>query len=619
MRALIAFDDPARDRGLIDVALAIADDVLLASVIAVGEEAPLASAQTEARARRRALDAMVRSANAAGRVRVLVTVARQGWQAITDAVTKERPDLLIVGWRRPGPELFGTSIDEILRDPPCDVAIVKGSFARARRLLVPVRGGRYAQLAVSVALAFARRRLGRVTLLHVMAARTDDRWRGALYGALGGPAFDDRIDQVVGRAGDPAEVIGEELATHDAVVIGATGREGSPDPLGPVGQSVVRSGRPAIVVRTKTPVASSIFLRRTELPVDRAERSRAVGEIVDKWFVENTFASTEFADLRRLLEAKTRQRVRISVGLPTLNEEATIGRVVRAVRSRLIERFPIIDELVIVDSGSDDRTREIGRAEGVPVYVHQEILPELGAFRGKGEALWKSLHVLTGDIVVWIDTDISNIHPKFVYGILGPLLMRPEIAFVKAFYRRPLHLGGELQATGGGRVTELSARPILNLFFPELSGMVQPLSGEQGGRRSLLEQLPFFSGYGVETGLLIDILQRAGLSAIAQVDMRQRIHRNQSLYALSKMSFEILQVALRRVGEARGERLLEDANATMKLISDDDGGQFHLELQDIVAIERPPMITVPAYVEARARVIRDRGMEGAARAAAGYG
>ncbi|MFN2519491.1 MAG: glucosyl-3-phosphoglycerate synthase [Candidatus Limnocylindria bacterium] len=602
MRALIAFDDPTRDRGLIEVAIAVADDVLLASVIVVGEDAPLASAQTEARARRRALDAMVRSAGAAGSVRVLVTVARRGWQAIVEAVKKERPDLLIVGWRRSGSELFGISIDEILRDPPCDVAIVKGSFARARHLLVPVRGGRYAQLAVRVALALARRRSGRVTLLHVMAGAGDDRWRGALYGALGGPAFDARIDQVASRAGEPVAVIADELSAHDAIVIGATGREGSPDPLGPVGQSVIRSGRPAIVVRTKTPVASSIFLPRTDLPLDRAERSRAIGEIVDKWFVENTFASSEFADLRRLFDAKTRQRLRISVGLPTLNEEATIGRVVRAVRSRLVERFPIIDELVIIDSGSDDRTREIGRAEGVPVFVHQEVLPEMGAHRGKGEALWKSLHVLTGDIVIWIDTDISNIHPKFVYGILGPLLMRPEIAFVKAFYRRPLHLGGELQATGGGRVTELSARPILNLFFPELSGMVQPLSGEQGGRRSLLEQLPFFTGYGVETGLLIDILQRAGLSAIAQVDMKQRIHRNQSLYALSKMSFEILQVALRRVGEARGERLLEDANATMKLISDDDGGQFHLELQDIAAIERQPMITVPAYVEARARL-----------------
>src|SRR5207253_4556115 len=143
-------------------------------------------------------------------------------------------------------------------------------------------------------------------------------------------------------------------------------------------------------------------------------------------------------------------------------------------------------------------------------------------------------------------TDVSNAHPKFVYGVLGPLLQRPEIQFIKAFYQRPIRVGGELQATGGGRVTELAARPMLNLFFPELSGVVQPLSGEQGGRRALLEQLPFFNTYGIETGLLIDTLQRAGLGAIAQVDMKMRIHRNQYIYALSKQAFKILQVAMRR-------------------------------------------------------------------------
>ena len=230
------------------------------------------------------------------------------------------------------------------------------------------------------------------------------------------------------------------------------------------------------------------------MPADRAERSKVIGEIVDKWFVQNTFSSSEFADLRKLVEAKERQNIRISVGLPTLNEEATIARVIRAIRTRLVERFPLVDEIVVIDSDSTDRTREIARAEGVPVHIHSQILPDTGTYVGKGEALWKSLHVLSGDIVVWVDTDISNTHPKFVYGVVGPLLMRPDLQFVKAFYQRPLHIGGELQATGGGRVTELAARPILNLFFPELSGMVQPLSGEQGGRRATLEQLPFFTG-----------------------------------------------------------------------------------------------------------------------------
>ena len=595
MKCLVAIIDPERDRPAVDLALALAagDEVILASVIEVPEGETLASVQPEARRLRRTLDQLARGE---AHVRTLVTVARQGWQAIQEAVATERPELLILSWRRPGWDLLGTTIEDVLRAPPCDIAVVKGPFSRARRVLVPVRGGRYADLAAKVAIGWARARSGSVTLLHVRSAA---RHTPTLYQLLGDRALDERVDRLVTRTGDPAEVITEELAEHDAIAFGATGRAGQEDPLGPVGQSIVASARAAVIVRTAVPVTPSAFAAKSPLPADRAERSRVIGELVDKWFVQNTFASSEFADLRRLVEAKERQSLRISVGLPTLNEEATIARVIRAIRTRLVERFPLVDEIVVIDSDSKDRTRELARAEGVPVHIHSQILPGTGTYVGKGEALWKSLHVLTGDIIVWIDTDVSNTHPKFVYGVLGPLLMRPDLQFVKAFYQRPLHIGSELQATGGGRVTELSARPILNLFFPELSGMVQPLSGEQGGRRATLEQLPFFTGYGVETGLLIDILQRAGLGAIAQVDMKQRIHRNQDLLALSKMSFEILQVALKRVGEAHGQRLWEDANATIKLITAQEDGRLRLELYDIVATERPPMATVPEYIAAR--------------------
>jgi len=601
MKVCVAIADPARDRGLIDVAGALAgsgtpDEIVLVSVIEVSDGGTLAAAQPEARARRRQITALAEEFTGPTRIRTIVTVARQGWTAVAETVAKERPDLLLVGWRRPGWDVLGTTIEDILRDPPCDLAVVKGPVARAKRLLIPVRGGRYAELAASLGVTLARARDGSVTLLHVVAEdRAGRRTRSTPYQMLGERAFDPAVDQILTRVGDASEIIGEELTTHDAVVIGAGGGN---TPLGPVGQSVVTAARAAVIVRTRTPVASSIFSGPSALPVDRAARSAAIGELVDTWFVENTFSSAEFANLRRLVEAKERQGLRISVGLPTLNEEATVAKVIRVIRSRLMERFPLVDEIVVIDSDSADRTRDIARAEGVPVHIHQQTLPELGAYRGKGEAMWKSLHVLTGDLIVWIDTDVTNIHPKFVYGILGPLLLRPEIAFVKAFYRRPLNVGGELQATGGGRVTELAARPLLNLFFPELSGMIQPLAGEQGGRRALLERLPFFTGYGVETGLLIDTLERAGLRSIAQVDMKQRIHRNQSLMALSKMAFEIMQVAMKRAAGGRGERLLDEANSTMKLVSAETAG-FHLELQDITTIERPPMITVPEYLRGR--------------------
>jgi nucleotide-binding universal stress UspA family protein len=597
MKCLVAIVDPERDRAVVDLAVALAagEELILVSAIEVPEGDALASVQPEARRLRRTLDQLV-PANA--RARTLVTVARQGWQAIQETVANERPDLLLLSWRRPGWDLLGTTIEDVLRNPPCDIAVVKGPLSRARRMLVPVRGGRYADLAAKVAIGWARARGGGVTLLHV---RTPGRRTPTLYQLLGERTLDDRVDRLITRTGDPADVINEELAEHDAIAFGATGRKDQEDPLGPVGQAIVAKARAAVIVRTATPVSAELTIPLPTLPADRADRSRVIGEIVDKWFVQNTFSSTEFADLRRLVEAKERQGLTISVGLPTLNEEATVRRVIRAIRTRLMERFQLVDEIVVIDSDSDDRTREIAREEGVPVHIHSQILPGAGSYVGKGEALWKSLHVLRGDIVVWIDTDVSNAHPKFVYGIVGPLLMRPDLQFVKAFYQRPLRVDGELQATGGGRVTELTARPILNLFFPELSGMVQPLSGEQGGRRALLEQLPFFTGYGIETGLLIDTLQRAGLGAIAQVDMKQRIHRNQTLLALSKMSFEILQVALRRVGEAHGERLWDEANSSIKLITPEEGGKLHLEMHDIIATERPPMATVPAYISSRAR------------------
>jgi len=251
---------------------------------------------------------------------------------------------------------------------------------------------------------------------------------------------------------------------------------------------------------------------------------------------------------------------------------------------------------VLVDSGSTDATRETAAALDVPVYVHQEVLPQVGARSGKGEALWKSLYLTTGDIVIWVDTDIVNIHPRFVYGLVGPLILHPELQFVKGFYRRPLRVGNKMQAGGGGRVTELTARPLLNLFFPELSGVIQPLSGEYGGRRKALEQMVFSSGYGVEIGLLIDVFERFGLGALAQVDLEERIHHNQPLESLSKMSFAIIQTVIRRIEKRYGTRLLEDVNTSMKLIRYGQQGLM-LEVEEIAEAERPAMIELAEYRE----------------------
>jgi glucosyl-3-phosphoglycerate synthase len=361
--------------------------------------------------------------------------------------------------------------------------------------------------------------------------------------------------------------------------------------IGPVADRILHDS-PAGVMVVKT---------RRSLPEDlHSERmgQTAISVLVDKWFAENTFHADEFTDLDQLLALKRQQGVNISVAMPALNEEATVGNVISTIKSALMDAVPLLDEIVLMDSDSVDDTRLIASGLGVPVHIHQQTLPHYGARHGKGEALWKSLYVTSGDILVWIDTDIANVHPRFVYGLLGPLLVNPRLQFVKGFYRRPLRVGDRIQAGGGGRVTELTARPLLNLFYPELSGIIQPLSGEYGGRRKALECLPFSSGYGVEIGLLIDMMEIYGLNAIAQVDLLERVHHNQLLESLSKMSFAIIQTVMRKMERRFGRNFLEEVNKTMKLIHY-EAGRFSLDIEEIAELERPPMIDLPEYQEKR--------------------
>jgi glycosyltransferase involved in cell wall biosynthesis len=372
------------------------------------------------------------------------------------------------------------------------------------------------------------------------------------------------------------------------VVMGAAARPApAPTSLGPVTDRVLSECTAGVVVvKTQRPVPA--------VPESEVAGAEAISILVDKWFAENTFHAREFADLNHLLALKHKQDLTISLALPALNEEATVGKVIQTVKQALMDQVPLLDEIVLIDSDSTDRTREIAADLGVPVFIHQEILPAYGVRTGKGEALWKSLYVTRGDLLVWIDTDIVNIHPRFVYGVLGPLLVNPRIQFVKGFYRRPLKVGDKVQAGGGGRVTELTARPLLNLFYPELSGLVQPLSGEYGGRRAALERLPFYCGYGVETGLLIDVLERYRLPAIAQVDLVERVHHNQPLEALSKMSFAIIQAVIHKLEHRYGRAFLDDVNKTMKLIRYGAHG-YSLDVVEIIEKERPPMIEIPEY------------------------
>lgn len=315
----------------------------------------------------------------------------------------------------------------------------------------------------------------------------------------------------------------------------------------------------------------------------------------DWWLRERTFHHSQFSNPEELEKLKVEQGLTISLIFPTLNEEKTIARHIRVLKKALLQRHHLVDEIGIVDSGSVDRTREIAKKHGIKVFLADECLPELMPHKGKGENLWKSLYLFKGDILVWVDADIRNIHPRFVYGLIGPILFNPEIGYVKAFYRRPLRVGHKMVA-GGGRVTELLVRPFLNLLYPDLAMLAQPLSGEYAGRRSILERLPFFTGYGVEMGLLIDIEQRFGIRCIAQVDMDVRVHRNQGIESLRRMSYVILSVLMRRSEQLGKIALLEGVGRQLHLIRR-EGADYFYDAEEIRGRERPPILSVPAYQE----------------------
>jgi glucosyl-3-phosphoglycerate synthase len=569
------------------------ETVSLLGLVPVAPDESLSTGAIRAQALRRSLQ----SYSIGSVLKTLVT--HDPWTELRDFIVRDGPDLLMLPWPS-APKALGTEVDEIFADLPCDLCLVRGIIGDPKSILVPVRGGPHSELTLRLALAGAAEHTS-IRSLHIRTPRLAlTAWQkrevrkqdAAFRGIASVLANLPEVEQVHLDTEHPASNILHYSKKADLVIMGATASHSpSSAPLGETAERVMnQSSAAVIVVKTKR-----------KMPADTASEvagQRAISVLVDKWFGENTYHADEFADLDRLRELKERQGLTISLALPALNEEKTVGKVIKVTKSALMDETRLVDEIVLIDSGSTDKTRQIASDLGVPVYIHQEILPKYGARPGKGEALWKSLHVARGDLIFWIDTDIANINPRFVYGLIGPLLTDPELQFVKGFYRRPIRRAGQVQAGEGGRVTELTARPLLNLFYPELSGIVQPLSGEYGGRRTALETLGFFSGYGVETGLLIDIFEKYGLAAIGQVDLQERIHHNQPLQALSMMSFAIIQVVISKLERRYGRQILEDVNKTMKLIRFEEE-RFFLDVQDLIEQERPPIKTLVEYQSGR--------------------
>jgi glucosyl-3-phosphoglycerate synthase len=637
-RILLPLANPRTARDLVRIGAGISNgrptEITALGIVEVPEGVSLSEGATQARTARRLLQRVLDFGDEEGvEIRTMVRIGRRAADGVIEAVGEESTDLVIFGWGGPpspaaaaraeaegrrrasDPPVFSPTIDAVVRESPSDIAVVKQrGVERVKSILVPVRGGPHAELAMRLARDLGKRFGAQVVVLHVVPKGIGEvackREQEALDRFVAEHGAGRRVKGLLLEATSVRTAIIRESANHDLVLMGASAHPSNAAPdgrflFGTVADAVASRAKPTvIVVKTKQRLAMATFeqLRAAEGTLAAAdayvEQSRSLPIVVDKWFAENTFHASEFSDIRRLVELKEKQGLTVSLGLPTLNEEKTIGLVIRRVRGALMERYPLIDQLVVVDSDSTDRTVEIATELGVQVERHSRILREVGSYVGKGEALWKSLHVLDGDIVAWIDTDIRNIQPRFVFGLIGPLLREPRIQYVKGFYKRPIKEGDKLVSEGGGRVTELMARPFLNLFFPELSGIIQPLSGEYAGRRAVLESVPFFTGYAVETGLLIDILESVGLSAIGQVDLERRIHRNQPLGNLSQMSYVILQAAIRKLEERHRIELLTEMGRGMKQIIQEQD-RFSLEVREIGDELRPPMKSIPAYQERR--------------------
>jgi nucleotide-binding universal stress UspA family protein len=569
------------------IAQIIAKEVILVGVVPIGEHASISAGAQEARKVRKRLLSLSRGPSI--RFKSTVIVSETPWEDLKSVISNEKPDLLMIEWED-GQVSSGIPVPDILSNSLCNLAIVRGAKpVKLEHALIAVRGGPFAELAFQIGMGLHSSQMD-VLHLALQGAVNDAPFKGLKHILRNLPEVNLRSITTE----DAVRTIFEESQHYDIVILGATASTSMRGSiLGPVAEKLLRES-PSTVMVVKTCRPASEFIS------DERAGVRAISILVDKWFAESTFHADEFSDLAQLKDLKEKQGSTISLAMPALNEEKTVGRVITTIKKALMEDVPLLDEIVLIDSNSTDHTREIAEELGIPVYIHQELLPELGARHGKGEALWKSLLVTRGDIVAWIDTDIVNIHPRFVYGIIGPLLLNKNVQFVKGFYRRPIRVGGKIQAGGGGRVTELTARPLLNLFYPELSGVVQPLAGEYAGRREALEKTSFFSGYGVETGLLIDMFEGYGLRSIAQVDLLERVHHNQELEALGKMSFAIIQTVLRRL-ESRYERsIIEDVNKTMKLIRRTGNGYF-LDVEEVAELERPPMDSIAAYLESHMR------------------
>ena len=323
------------------------------------------------------------------------------------------------------------------------------------------------------------------------------------------------------------------------------------------------------------------------MPVDAVE-----------WFKHRSYDYRQYSDLGALARRKRELGLTVSAVLPCRNVADSVGGIVDVIHE-VNERSgenALVNQILAVDADSADGTAEVAASRGAEVYSENELMSNHGGAHGKGDAMWRSLSVARGDLVMYIDADTRDFKPQLVYGILGPILEVPEVRFVKAAYRRPFKSHEAIEQDGGGRVTELTTKPLFNLFYPELTGFVQPLAGEFVADRELFGSIPFLTGYAVETGIMIDVLKKVGLDAMAQVDLGARQNRHQPLRDLSRMSYSVLRAVARRLRQEGRLNQTRDPSLPDSLfqfsdyrhaVATTDGLQLQEYVEELV--ERPPI------------------------------
>jgi glucosyl-3-phosphoglycerate synthase len=321
---------------------------------------------------------------------------------------------------------------------------------------------------------------------------------------------------------------------------------------------------------------------------------------VTEWFEQRSYRHEEFEDVESLAHRKRGLDLTVSLVLPGRNVADTVGGIIEQITD-LNERTPLVDQILVVDADSADGTAQVAASKGAEVYSENELLSYYGGAHGKGDAMWRSLSVTKGDLVMYADADTRDFKPQFVYGTLGPILTVPGVRFVKAAYRRPFKSHETVELDGGGRVTELITKPLFNLFYPELTGFVQPLAGEFVADKELFSSIPFLTGYAVETGIMIDVLKKVGLEAMAQVDLGTRQNRHQPLFDLGRMSYAVLRAVARRLRQDGRLQQVRDPSLPDSLmqfsqylhaVATPEGPKLREHIEELV--ERPPMAQILA-------------------------